>query len=234
MPCREKGSPDTEVVFVGEGPGFNEDRLGRPFVGRAGDLLVEAARLHRLAARRGLHHQRREVPATGQPRPGAGRDRRLRAVPAAPARDPRSGPGRDPRPALDGPLHARRPDLAGPRHPPTGRPGDRRARRPGVRHVPSRRRAADAGHRADELRRRRRRPAALLDARAGAPSARPQPEPPAAVEPAARAEPRRRRPAPDRPKASCDAGESAGAVAAEPSAVAVADGDDPTDQLDLF
>jgi uracil-DNA glycosylase len=31
-----EGSPDTEVVFVGEGPGFNEDRLGRPFVGRAG------------------------------------------------------------------------------------------------------------------------------------------------------------------------------------------------------
>ncbi|HET7472169.1 MAG TPA: uracil-DNA glycosylase [Candidatus Limnocylindrales bacterium] len=36
-----EGSPDTEVVFVGEGPGFNEDRLGRPFVGRAGDLLVK-------------------------------------------------------------------------------------------------------------------------------------------------------------------------------------------------
>lgn len=35
-----EGSPDTEVVFVGEGPGFNEDREGRPFVGRAGDLLV--------------------------------------------------------------------------------------------------------------------------------------------------------------------------------------------------
>ena len=30
----------TEVVFVGEGPGVNEDRLGRPFVGRAGELLV--------------------------------------------------------------------------------------------------------------------------------------------------------------------------------------------------
>jgi DNA polymerase len=28
-------------VFIGEGPGFNEDRLGRPFVGRAGDLLVK-------------------------------------------------------------------------------------------------------------------------------------------------------------------------------------------------
>ncbi len=36
-----EGEPDTEVVLVGEGPGFNEDRLGRPFVGRAGDLLVK-------------------------------------------------------------------------------------------------------------------------------------------------------------------------------------------------
>jgi DNA polymerase len=35
-----EGNPDTEVVLVGEGPGFNEDRQGRPFVGRAGDLLV--------------------------------------------------------------------------------------------------------------------------------------------------------------------------------------------------
>jgi uracil-DNA glycosylase family 4 len=35
-----EGHPSTEVMFVGEGPGFNEDRLGRPFVGRAGDLLV--------------------------------------------------------------------------------------------------------------------------------------------------------------------------------------------------
>jgi DNA polymerase len=35
-----EGDPDTEVVFVGEGPGLNEDREGRPFVGRAGGLLV--------------------------------------------------------------------------------------------------------------------------------------------------------------------------------------------------
>ena len=34
-----EGNPDTEVVFVGEGPGFNEDRQGRPFAGRAGALL---------------------------------------------------------------------------------------------------------------------------------------------------------------------------------------------------
>ncbi len=34
-----EGHPDTEVVFVGEGPGQNEDRLGRPFVGAAGSML---------------------------------------------------------------------------------------------------------------------------------------------------------------------------------------------------
>jgi uracil-DNA glycosylase len=36
-----EGHPDTEVVFVGEGPGFNEDQQGRPFVGAAGGLLQE-------------------------------------------------------------------------------------------------------------------------------------------------------------------------------------------------
>ena len=36
-----EGSPDTEVVLVGEGPGFNEDQQGRPFVGRAGGVLNE-------------------------------------------------------------------------------------------------------------------------------------------------------------------------------------------------
>ncbi len=36
-----EGSPDTEVVFVGEGPGFNEDRQARPFIGRAGALLTK-------------------------------------------------------------------------------------------------------------------------------------------------------------------------------------------------
>lgn len=36
-----EGHPETEVVFVGEGPGFNEDQQGRPFVGAAGSLLNE-------------------------------------------------------------------------------------------------------------------------------------------------------------------------------------------------
>ncbi len=33
------GSPRARVVFVGEGPGADEDRIGEPFVGRAGQLL---------------------------------------------------------------------------------------------------------------------------------------------------------------------------------------------------
>jgi DNA polymerase len=39
-----EGHPDTEVVFVGEGPGYNEDQQGRPFVGAAGTLLNELLR----------------------------------------------------------------------------------------------------------------------------------------------------------------------------------------------
>ncbi|HSI71946.1 MAG TPA: uracil-DNA glycosylase [Fimbriimonas sp.] len=34
-----EGDPASPLVLVGEGPGDNEDKLGRPFVGRAGKLL---------------------------------------------------------------------------------------------------------------------------------------------------------------------------------------------------
>jgi DNA polymerase len=33
------GNPDAELMFVGEGPGADEDEQGEPFVGRAGQLL---------------------------------------------------------------------------------------------------------------------------------------------------------------------------------------------------
>lgn len=33
------GDPDADLMFVGEAPGANEDRLGVPFVGQAGTLL---------------------------------------------------------------------------------------------------------------------------------------------------------------------------------------------------
>ena len=35
------GNPDADLMFIGEGPGEQEDRRGLPFVGRAGDLLTQ-------------------------------------------------------------------------------------------------------------------------------------------------------------------------------------------------
>ena len=34
-----EGASDAELMFIGEGPGGDEDRIGRPFVGNAGQLL---------------------------------------------------------------------------------------------------------------------------------------------------------------------------------------------------
>ncbi|MCE9590490.1 MAG: uracil-DNA glycosylase [Planctomycetes bacterium] len=34
-----EGDADAKLMFIGEGPGQNEDETGRPFVGRAGELL---------------------------------------------------------------------------------------------------------------------------------------------------------------------------------------------------
>jgi uracil-DNA glycosylase len=36
-----EGSPHAKIFFIGEGPGFHEDRQGRPFVGPAGQFLDE-------------------------------------------------------------------------------------------------------------------------------------------------------------------------------------------------
>jgi uracil-DNA glycosylase len=36
-----EGPEDAQIMFVGEGPGFNEDRQGRPFVGAAGKFLEQ-------------------------------------------------------------------------------------------------------------------------------------------------------------------------------------------------
>lgn len=33
------GNREAEIMFVGEGPGADEDRLGEPFVGKAGKLM---------------------------------------------------------------------------------------------------------------------------------------------------------------------------------------------------
>ncbi len=45
-----EGNPNARLMFIGEGPGADEDRQGRPFVGRAGQLLtrmIQAMRLER-------------------------------------------------------------------------------------------------------------------------------------------------------------------------------------------
>ena len=36
-----EGPEDAQIMFIGEGPGFHEDRQGRPFVGASGNLLEE-------------------------------------------------------------------------------------------------------------------------------------------------------------------------------------------------
>jgi DNA polymerase len=45
-----EGAVAAQVMFVGEGPGYDEDRQGRPFVGAAGRLLTE--QLRRVVLRR--------------------------------------------------------------------------------------------------------------------------------------------------------------------------------------
>ena len=34
------GNPSAELMFIGEAPGFHEDKQGEPFVGAAGQLLT--------------------------------------------------------------------------------------------------------------------------------------------------------------------------------------------------
>jgi DNA polymerase len=35
-----EGAADADLMFIGEGPGTEEDRMGRPFVGHSGELLT--------------------------------------------------------------------------------------------------------------------------------------------------------------------------------------------------
>jgi len=40
-PVIGKGSLNTKIIFIGEAPGFNEDKQGEPFVGQAGKIFDE-------------------------------------------------------------------------------------------------------------------------------------------------------------------------------------------------
>ena len=121
-----EGDPDTEVVFVGEGPGLQRGPRGPP-VRRPGRGPARAAPgRDRLAARGRVHHQRREVPPARQPRPAARRDRGLRPVPAPPARGRWTRPSSSPWAATrwarscPGPASARSTAPAVPADPETG------------------------------------------------------------------------------------------------------------------
>ena len=53
------GNPQTKLVFVGEGPGADEDAQGIPFVGRAGQLLTQM--IENTARREGIPLERQDV-----------------------------------------------------------------------------------------------------------------------------------------------------------------------------
>ncbi len=53
------GNPQAKVVFVGEGPGADEDAQGLPFVGRAGQLLTQM--IEKTCAKEGLPVRRKDV-----------------------------------------------------------------------------------------------------------------------------------------------------------------------------
>ena len=53
------GNPEAKLVFVGEGPGADEDMQGLPFVGKAGQLLTQM--IDNTASKEGLGIQRDDV-----------------------------------------------------------------------------------------------------------------------------------------------------------------------------
>ena len=82
-----QGAAHAEVMLVGEGPGANEDEQGLPFVGKSGQLLdhyLEAVDLSRDKNVYIANIVKCRPPQNRDPRPAAGRIRRVHAL-AAPA-----------------------------------------------------------------------------------------------------------------------------------------------------
>lgn len=65
-----EGASDAEIFFLGEAPGAREDETGRPFVGRAGDLLTD------LLAKAGIDRQRVYITGSCKCRPPKNRNPR--------------------------------------------------------------------------------------------------------------------------------------------------------------
>lgn len=67
-----EGNPGARLMLIGEGPGADEDRLGRPFVGKAGQLLdkiLGAIELERFAHTYIANVVKCRPPANRVPRP---------------------------------------------------------------------------------------------------------------------------------------------------------------------
>jgi DNA polymerase len=62
------GAPDADLMFIGEAPGFHEDKQGEPFVGAAGQLLT------RMLGEIGLQRQDVYIANVLKCRPPANRD----------------------------------------------------------------------------------------------------------------------------------------------------------------
>ena len=147
-----EGDPSTEVVFIGEGPGQNEDLEGRPFVGRAGGLLVN------LLGHIGWTRDDVFITNIVKCRPPGNRDPEPDEVAACAPYLHRQLEALDPAVIVTLGRHSMGRFMPGARISQahgttrTGRSGDRRRGRHGLRDVPPRRGPADAVHRARELR----------------------------------------------------------------------------------
>ncbi len=70
------GDRDADVVFISEGPGYEEDKQGEPFVGPAGQLLNAMLKSINLGRERGVyianivkcHHLKIVIPNHRKPR----------------------------------------------------------------------------------------------------------------------------------------------------------------------
>jgi uracil-DNA glycosylase len=62
------GNPEADVMFIGEGPGYHEDKQGEPFVGAAGQLLT------RMLGEIGLRRQDAYIANVIKCRPPGNRD----------------------------------------------------------------------------------------------------------------------------------------------------------------
>ena len=73
--CIADGNPRASIMIVGEAPGAEEDRQGRPFVGPAGKLLDRMLAAIGLDRNPCLHHQHPLLAASGKPYANAGGNR---------------------------------------------------------------------------------------------------------------------------------------------------------------